>query len=330
MELGKGESKPTPGNPKGCSKKQITVLNFFRDRDSKNSFRNSNDDGNFSSWGGETNSFRNSENVEYKKGMAFNTFRPSDRENITPSRDPTVDEECNSTLMKGARRELIKMGELEPNPVVMIHANTLHLSKIVQDLNISVRIHALDRMKPHKINMLGWHQHPSDFPKGLHEGSDEVMLALYKLNELIFNAIVVYPFKVYNFESEQFEYKKNLFTKFNSREQNKNYKIYNETVDNITEYFFEYDQLLRQFSLNDVERDLWVFAIHYDFMSYVAQRLRSFHEKGKSLQDARTILTEVIIECARNFTLGNGAMIHGMYAIVNESYPEPRFIKDRN
>ena len=124
--------------------------------------------------------------------------------------------------------------------------------------------------------------------------------------------------------------------KFNSREQNKNYKIYNETgfcrstVDNITEYFFEYDQLLRQISLNDVERDLSVFAMYYDFMSYVAQRLRSFHEKGKSLQDARTILTEVIIECARNFTLGNGAMIHGMYAIVNESYPEPRFIKDRN
>ena len=256
MELGKGESKPTPGHPKGCSKRQITVLNLFRDRDSKNRIRNSNDDGNFSSWRGETNSFRNSENVEYKKGMAFNTFRPSDRENTTPSRDPTVDEVYNSTLMKGARREIIKIGELEPNPAIMIHANTLYLSKIVQDLNISVRIHAWDRMKRHKINMLGWHQYPSDFPKGLHEGSDEVMLALYKLDELIFNAIVVYPFKVYNFESEQFEYKENLFMKFNSREQNKNYKIYNETgfyrstVDNITEYFFEYDQLLRQFSLN--------------------------------------------------------------------------------
>ena len=53
MELGKGESKPTSGNPRGYSKRQITVLNFFRDRDSKNRIRNSNDDGNFSSWGGE-------------------------------------------------------------------------------------------------------------------------------------------------------------------------------------------------------------------------------------------------------------------------------------
>ena len=52
MELGKGESKPTPGDPKGYSKRQLTVLNFFRDRDSRNKIRNINDDGNFSSWGG--------------------------------------------------------------------------------------------------------------------------------------------------------------------------------------------------------------------------------------------------------------------------------------
>ena len=115
MELGKGESKPTPGNPKGYSKRQITVLNFFRDRDSKNRIRNSNDDGNFSNWGGETNSFRNNENVEYKKGMAFNMFKPSDRESITPSKDPTVDEIFNSTLMRGARKDIIRIGEIEPN-----------------------------------------------------------------------------------------------------------------------------------------------------------------------------------------------------------------------
>ena len=28
MELGKGEIKPTPSNPRGYSKRQITVLNF--------------------------------------------------------------------------------------------------------------------------------------------------------------------------------------------------------------------------------------------------------------------------------------------------------------
>ena len=51
MELGKCENKPTPGNPKGYSKRQLTVLNFFRDRDSRNKIRNIYDDGNFSSWG---------------------------------------------------------------------------------------------------------------------------------------------------------------------------------------------------------------------------------------------------------------------------------------
>ena len=49
--------------------------------------------------GGETNSFRNNDNVEYKKGMAFNMLKPSDKgENITPSKDNTVDEELQSTL----------------------------------------------------------------------------------------------------------------------------------------------------------------------------------------------------------------------------------------
>ena len=85
----------------------------------------------------------------------------------------------------------------------MIHANTLHLSIIVQDLNLRIRISAWDFSRPHKINMLGWHQY--------HEGSDEVMLALYKLNKMIFKTIVVYPFKVYNYGSEQYEYKKNSF-----------------------------------------------------------------------------------------------------------------------
>ena len=32
MMLEEGEVKPTPSNPRGFSKKQLTVLNFFRDK----------------------------------------------------------------------------------------------------------------------------------------------------------------------------------------------------------------------------------------------------------------------------------------------------------
>ena len=58
-----------------------------------------------------------------------------------------------------------------------------------------------------------------------------------------FEARVVYPFKVYTYETEQYEYRKNSFMKFNPIEKNKNYKIFDETgyyrstVDNISEYF---------------------------------------------------------------------------------------------
>ena len=32
MMLGEGEVKPTPSNPRGFSEKQLTVINFFRDK----------------------------------------------------------------------------------------------------------------------------------------------------------------------------------------------------------------------------------------------------------------------------------------------------------
>ena len=50
--------------------------------------------------------------------------------------------------------------------------------------------------------------------------------------------------------------------KFIPSEKNKHYKIFDETgfyrstVNLISEYFLEYDQMLRQFSLTDVERDI--------------------------------------------------------------------------
>ena len=44
---------------------------------------------------------------------------------------------------------------------------------------------------------------------GYHEGSDEIMLALYKLNEVLYEAIVVYPMLIYNQEAQRYEYKKN-------------------------------------------------------------------------------------------------------------------------
>ena len=101
------------------------------------------------------------------------------------------------------------------------------------------------------------------------------MLALYKLNEVMFQARVVYPFMVFNYETENYECRKNSFMKFNPFEKNKNYKMFDETglyrstVNNISQYFLAFDQILRQFLLNDIERYIWIFAMYYDFMSYV-------------------------------------------------------------
>ena len=82
--------------------------------------------------------------------------------------------------------------------------------------------------------------------------------------------------------------------------------------------------------MTDLERDVWAFAMYYDFMSYVAQNLRGMYEKGKSLTEGRYELKEVIMECSSRFTHSQEELVMTMCAIVNESYPEPSYIKDGN
>ena len=66
--------------------------------------------------------------------------------------------------------------------------------------------------------------------------------------------------------------------------------FYRSTVRNISQYFLAFDQMLRQFSLNDIERDVWIFAMYYDLMIYVAQELRSLYRKGKSVKERRLVI----------------------------------------
>ena len=149
----------------------------------------------------------------------------------------------------------------------------------------------------------------------------------------MFDARVVYPFMVYNYESESYEYRKNSSMKFNPFE-NKHYKMldetgfYRSTIDNISQYFLAFDQMIRQFTLTVIERDVWIFAMYYDFMSYAAQELRSLYRKGKSIIEGIIIIKEVINECSRKFIHSQEELAISMCAIVNESYPEPKCIKD--
>ena len=86
----------------------------------------------------------------------------------------------------------------------------------------------------------------ADLPKGFHEGSDEIMLALYKINEVIFNAITVYRYKILNVESGRFDYKKNSFMRFIPHEHDKIFNesgFYRSTIDDIPQYFEEFTRI---------------------------------------------------------------------------------------
>ena len=245
MMLGEGEVKPTPSNPRGFSKRQLTVLSFFKDREVKITSNQSNNDGHFSSWGNEKNSFRGIENT-FKNGFNLNMFQPSGEG--TPSREPNRDAVEESTIV---RRDIERIaGEVIPSGIV-VHSNTMHINSIGKLLRFQGRLcpWGTGTFESTVIKMIGWHQLPSDMPKGFHEGSDEVMLALYKINEVIFNAITIYPYKILNIESGQYEYKKNSFMRFIPHERNEHDKIFNEsgfyrsTIDNITQYYEEYTRI---------------------------------------------------------------------------------------
>ena len=88
-------------------------MNFFRDRDSRNKIRNINDDGNFSSWGGESESYRNNVNGAYKKNMSFNMFQPPvNKEDITRRKEPETNEVLDSTLMRGVKKDIKRIGQM--------------------------------------------------------------------------------------------------------------------------------------------------------------------------------------------------------------------------
>ena len=74
MVLGDGEAKATPSNPRGFGKRQLSFLSFLRERDGKAITNQNNDDGHFSTWGNEYNSFRGIEN-NYKNEFNLDMFQ---------------------------------------------------------------------------------------------------------------------------------------------------------------------------------------------------------------------------------------------------------------
>ena len=138
---------------------------------------------------------------------------------------------------------------------------------------------------------------------GYHEGSNEIMLAPYKLNEVLFDATVVYAAKIYNQEAQRYEYKDNAFMTFNPNHKNKHDKpfgdsgFYRSNVVNISEYFDKYTKLQTESILEEGEFELWLFTKYFDFMSHIAQQLETYRDHGQSLKSARLTLCAVVNVC---------------------------------
>ena len=60
--------------------------------------------------------------------------------------------------------DILRFSEIE------VHAYTLHIIKIAQELNLISRITAWDATRPNIANMIGWHQFPTHLPKEFYEG----------------------------------------------------------------------------------------------------------------------------------------------------------------
>ena len=126
MVLGKGEATSTRSNPRRFSKRQFNVHSFLRDREVKTNIIQNNDDGHFSSWGNEKNSFRGIEN-SYKNGFNLNMFHPSTNAD-TPIRNPSMIEVEETTIMK---RALVVIARISPKSLlrdIVVHTNTFQIN----------------------------------------------------------------------------------------------------------------------------------------------------------------------------------------------------------
>ena len=122
--------------------------------------------------------------------------------------------------------------------------------------------------------------------------------------------------------------------RFIPHERNKHDKIFNEsgcyrsTIDDIPQYYEEYTRIQLDKSASTKDIDLFVFAMLYDFMSYVAQTLEGYQERGISLEVTRRQIIEVINKCQEKFSLSVLVVSEAMIMIVKESLPELCYIKD--
>ena len=254
----------------------------------------------------------------------------------TPSRASNRDKFDESTILRKAVRDIKRIADKERVSGIVVHSNPMHINAIGKRLGFDGRICPWGNAESNVINMVGWHQFPSVLPEGFQEGSDEIMLALYKINEVVFNAITLYPYKILNAESGKFDYKKNSFMRFILHEGNKHDKIFSEsgfyrsTIDYILQYYDEYTRIQLDESASTKDIDLFVFAMLYDFMSYVAQTLEGYQARGISLEVTRSQLIEVINKCEVKFTHSVLVVSRAMISIVKESIPELNYIKDFN
>ena len=93
--------------------------------------------------------------------MSFNMFKPSVKgEDNTPRREPETNGALDSTLMRGVKKDIKRIGQMDHDTRVTINTNAMHLSSIVRELGVHVERLAACRSprQPNEINMLGWHK----------------------------------------------------------------------------------------------------------------------------------------------------------------------------
>ena len=97
-------------------------------------------------------------------------------------------------------------------------------------------------------------------------------------------------------------------------------------IENIRDYSDKYKARRNEVLFRESERQLWLFAIYYDFMSHVAQQLERHREHGQSIVSARMLLVVAVDLYYKRYRFKNKQMRNTMFAIIAESYPATHFI----
>ena len=145
-----------------------------------------------------------------------------------------------------------------------------------------IKFNNLDENRNFELRILGWnYKFGNKVYNGIAVGYDNIMLLIYKINIVLFGAIIAFPFLAYNdVKDAEWVYRPNSFMRFRP-EDNNQYDLpypapghYGSTTDAMHHYYTMWYKLNQYYRYNVISKGqliMLLVALLYDAMAFIGK-----------------------------------------------------------